>query len=83
MTLRVTLEIIPHGVEDEKRTIEVINISNWGQIDFDSHSYRIEDNDYKKFKAEDQWVTHNRSKGALLLASKALATLDFFRKNHP
>lgn len=31
MTLRVTVEIVPHGIEEQKRTIGVLNISNIGQ----------------------------------------------------
>lgn len=83
MTIRVTLEVVPLGEENQKRTIEVINISNWEQIGFDLYSYRIEDNIYKEFQAEDQWVEHSRKDGALSLVAKALTKLDFFRKNHP
>ncbi len=83
MTLRVTLEIIPFGKEENKRVIEVVNISNWQQTDLDIYSYRIEDNRYKEFREDDQWVDHNRSDGALTLVCRALAKLDFFRKNHP
>lgn len=83
MTLRVTLEIIPFGVESNKRTIEVINISNVEQTDLDLFVYRIEDNRYKEFREDDQFVEHKRSDGALQLVAKALSRLDFFRKNHP
>ena len=83
MTLRVTIEIVPFGEESQKRTIETINISNWEQIGFDLYNYRIEDNRYKEFREDDEWVEHSRKDGALILVSKALAKLDFFRKNHP
>lgn len=77
MTLRVTLEIVPFGNEDEKRTIEVVNISNIG---FDmangKHMYLVEHNEYKKFKSPIV-VYHDRSHGALILAEKAIrAVLD-------
>lgn len=77
MTLRVTLEIVPFGNEDEKRTIEVLNISNIG---FDmangKHTYCVERNEYKKFKSPIV-VYHDRSHGALPLVEKAIrAVLD-------
>jgi len=49
MTLRVTVEIVPHGVEEEKRKIAVFNISNLGPFE-DSQSdflYGVEKNRYK------------------------------------
>lgn len=77
MTLRVTLEIVPFGNEDEKRTIETINISNIG---FDLYNYKymyyIEHNEYKEFKSKIV-IYHDRSQGALILAQKAInAVLD-------
>lgn len=83
MTLRITLEIVPFGEEENKRIIEVINISNSGMTDFDTYQYRIEDNRYKQFREDDVWVEHIRSDGALKLASLALDKVDDQRKNHP
>jgi hypothetical protein len=39
MTLRVTIEIVPFGVERDKRTIGVIDISNQGR-DTDSDNFK-------------------------------------------
>jgi hypothetical protein len=39
MTLRVTIEIVPFGVEKDKRTIGVIDISNQGR-DTDSDNFK-------------------------------------------
>lgn len=75
MTLRVTLEIVPFGNEDEKRTIETVNISNIG-FDLDSckYMYYVEHNEYKEFKSKIV-VYHDRNQGALVLAQKAIAAV--------
>lgn len=80
MTLRVTLEIVPFGDEDQKYVIETVNISNMGpDEEWDDPSiceYIIEHNEYKKFSKPLLAVSHNRKQGALVLAELALAELN-------
>lgn len=81
MTLRVTLEIVPFGNEDNKRTIYQLNIENQGSK---TKAGRAR---YKAILAGDRkltWpITHFRENGALVLASKVLkrvaADLELFR----
>lgn len=76
MTLRVTLEIVPFGDEDKKRTIETLNISNLGpDMEFDNENiceYLIEHNEYKQWSKPNLVIPHNRKQGALVLAELAL-----------
>lgn len=78
MTLRVTLEIIPFGREEDAYTIEQINISN---VTFSegalggAHRYVIEHNAYKEYDESNLRISHKREDGAMLLASKALKEL--------
>lgn len=80
MTLRVTISIVPHGNEDEERTIETLNISNMGvDMEWDDgniYEYLIEHNEYKKFSKPVLTVSHNRKAGALVLAEVALKELN-------
>lgn len=71
MTLRVTIEIIPFGVEEDARVIDVINISNVGRkMDPTFHRYLVEHNCYKTGKGLN--IVHRREDGALALAALAL-----------
>jgi hypothetical protein len=74
MTLRVTLEIVPFGNEDEKRVIEEVNISNLGATDLGVYQYGIEHNKYKTRKY-DAVVEHHRQDGAIKLVSLAMEAL--------
>ena len=80
MTLRLTLEIVPFGNEDEKYTIETVNISNIGKDPEDDsgefYEYIIEHNEYKKFKRPLTMVSFRRKAGALKLAQLALEELN-------
>lgn len=80
MTLRLTLEIVPFGHEDQKYTIETVNISNMGlDLEWDDENineYFVEHNEYKKFSKPILSVTHNRKAGALVLAEVALTELN-------
>ena len=71
MTLRVTLEIVPFGIEENKRTIHQINISNIGKSSGQSggYSYLVELDKEHKFIV----TNHNRENGALRLLEKVLA----------
>lgn len=75
MTLRVTLEIVPFGVEENKRTIHTININNITGIsnvpDVGQHEYEVISDGQKQ-----EWtVKHTRSLGARLLVRKVLDKL--------
>lgn len=69
MTLRVTIEVVPFGVEENKRTIHVLNIHNDGtktragatRYDVDLDGWRLD----RKF-------LHDREDGALELVQKVL-----------
>lgn len=78
MTLRVTLEIVPFGEEQHKRTIDVFNISNIGKaFDPNYHIYVVERNEYKTGSHDLLKVFHKREDGSLVLVKKVLeAVLD-------
>lgn len=76
MTLRVTLEVVPFGIEDNKRTIKTINIHNIGQThsqdpDQCEYSFDVDGN------TAPETVIHFRSEGAPELVRKVLET-EFF-----
>lgn len=81
MTLRVTVEIIPHGREDKARTIDVLNISNvtWSENygPDGKDTYVIERNDYKNYTKETPRCHHNRNLGALALVATAINSLGY------
>lgn len=75
MTLRVTLEIVPGGVESNKRTIHTIDISNIGTTRF--HQEYGEECEYSIIHngtALTETVKHFRNDGASILVQ---AVLDF------
>lgn len=81
MTLRIELSIIPFGIEEEKRIIEVLNISN---VSFDEgitetgeNTYVIEHNNYKNYGELTPRVFHKRSDSALTLLRKSLEVLGY------
>ena len=71
--LRVTIEVVPHGIEDAKRTLEVVEIANDGHGTEEWASYIM------RTKTEPQWVDavyrHTRTYGWLSLVIQALTTL--------
>jgi hypothetical protein len=72
MTLRITIEIVPFGEEDKKRTIGVANISN---VDGD----RICNYEYA-FKgdigvASGHIFNHDRDDGAIELSQRVLTSV--------
>jgi hypothetical protein len=78
MTLRLTLEIVPFGVEANKRVIETVNISNIGEGPMiGSYYYIVEHNDYKNYDDNTPQLLHWRKDGALVLAQRALELLNF------
>lgn len=70
MTLRVTFEIVPFGVEANKRTIHTLNIHNIGTDALGWTEYSFDLNGV----ASTETIVHQRSEGALELARKVLDT---------
>lgn len=73
MTLRVTIEIVPFGFEEDKRTLHTFNINNITGIvnvpDVGLHEYEVIADGQKK----DWTIKHTRSLGAISLVQKVLA----------
>ncbi len=79
MTLRVTLSIVPFGVEEDIYDIHQINISNLGPENKEllkSHicEYGVEVDKYKTGEYNTK-VIHDRTDGALNLVRKVLENL--------
>lgn len=76
MTLRVTLSIVPYGVEEDIYDIHTINISNLGSYptQLDVYRYGVEVDEYKKPDVLDYKyvVSHKRDDGPLQLVMQAL-----------
>ena len=81
MTLRVTLEIVPHGDESLKRIIGVLNISNQGTIDLTCDRGIVCEYSVKADGIVDAvgkrggYFNHNRADGALVCVYKAIEEL--------
>jgi hypothetical protein len=75
MTLRATLEIVPFGNEDAKRTISTINMHNSAETDSSGRYRYYGDIDGKKY--DNIW--HHRKHGAhtLLLLFLEAQSLDY------
>lgn len=72
MTLRVTLSIVPHGIEEDIYDIHTINISNLGIYEGEyCYKYGVEVDKYKT-QEYDHYVFHSRKDGALQLVMQAL-----------
>lgn len=74
MTLRVTIEIVPFGIENNKRTLNILNIHNIGKVEHlleddlkehvsDFYQYEVDETDENGEKKEPYTVIHQRSKG--------------------
>jgi hypothetical protein len=73
--LRVTLEMVPFGQEDRKRTIGVLEVSNIG-VNEDLGDYLIELEEPDKSGVEVEYIKkYPRSKGAWTLVRRALQRL--------
>lgn len=84
MTLRVTVEIVPFGDEEEKRVIDVYNISNLGEGLRDRHGhtpcrYGVEKNKYKTGEY-DLLVSHYRENGYEELVRAVFSHLSVLQK---
>lgn len=76
MTLRVTLSIVPHGIEEDIYNIHQINISNLGPYNkdllrSDVCEYGVEVDKYKT-EEYDYRIIHDRKDGPITLVSLAL-----------
>lgn len=76
MTIRITIEIVPYGIEGNKFVIYEIEASNQRTIEEKGfgnticlYEYRLHDEEALIAQGE---VTHNRKEGALTLVSKIL-----------
>lgn len=79
MPLRVTIDLIPHGDERQRQTLEQITITQEMAYDTDPDGYRgyqivFDDGDRMQF------VTHRRGDGAARLAELALQLIDESRR---
>ena len=76
MTLRVTLEIIPFGVESRKRTIGIIEINNLARktkAGLTCYQARYWDEGKAPMDEPEEWgFTHKRDEGALVCVKKAM-----------
>ncbi len=77
MTLRITIEIVPHGDERYKRTLRVVNVSNTGRTrdekvptDWRHYDYVVKIDGGRKAGCIH---CHNSDDGATELARRALA----------
>ena len=77
MTLRVYIDIVPFGIEDEAYPLYEININNIGGLSNGEHEYSFEVEDVG---VSQETVTHARSEGAIELVRKVLNT-DWIKEN--
>ena len=77
MTLRVYIDIIPFGVEDEAYPLHEISIHNIGGLSNGEHEYSFE---VEGVGVSQETVTHVRSDGAIKLVRKVLST-DWIKDN--
>jgi hypothetical protein len=78
MTLRVTLEIIPHGDEIRKYSLGSIEIHNTGDIGLGLcayHAQQFSDGDTILKETVDGTLEHSRQEGPWVLVKKAIESL--------
>lgn len=76
MTLRVILQIVPYGDEDNVREIGRLDIFNKGAAAADFYSYGVIDMTPKQEGLYTQELYHSRHNGAWVLVGKAIRELD-------
>lgn len=85
MTLRVTLEIVPFGDEDNKREIATINISNVGEVENLGFGHSICNYNYhcsvpmaetREDRGTGTIYNHDRRDGALELVQRVLTSIE-------
>ena len=78
MTLRVNLEIVPHGDETRKYNIGRLDIHNIGDIGLGLCSYKAQqfsDGETLLKETADGTLEHSRQEGAWVLVKKAIESL--------
>ena len=86
MTLRVTLEIVPHGDESQKYLLSCLNISNMGRSDGQQYAhhesfckYKVKQYDFQDnniiVREHNRLINHNRQNGAWMLVSRVIDQL--------
>lgn len=76
MTLRVKLEIVPHGKEEETYEIGRLDIFNVGLAEFGHHEYRVIEINEERGGLHQRSLFHRRQLGAWALVKKALEALE-------
>ena len=76
MVLRVILQIVPHGDEDNIREIGRLDIFNKGRIGFDEYEYGVIDLTPKQEGLFNKTICHERHHGAWTLVYRAIWDLD-------
>jgi len=76
MTLRVKLEIIPHGDEGRAYEIGRLDIFNKGHIDFGHCAYGVIEQTPEIGALHDEEIFHRRDLGAWELVRKAIEELE-------
>lgn len=77
MTLRVTLEIVPHGQEDKKYKIGEMNVYCQNQVrgdlyEYGANIYPVDGDIPEPIETIDRAISHYRSNGPWQLVIKAL-----------
>ncbi len=70
MPLELSIDVIPHGYEQQRQRIGNIRITQVEKLDADPDGERI----YRVVGARDTRVRHRRGDGALALVAKAFAS---------
>ena len=76
MTLRVILQVIPFGDEDQPREIGRLDIFNKGELSEGFHRYGVIDFTTKQEGMFNEEIFHRRENGPWALVAKALNRLD-------
>lgn len=84
MTLRVKLEIVPHGIEENTYDVAEINISNIGEVENLGFGHSICNYKYHcgvpigetiETRAEGTIYNHDRRDGAIALVQRVLTSI--------
>lgn len=78
MTIRILLETVPHGREEDKYEMGCLEVSNIGEDMFGHYKYSVIDLTKGEEGKYDETLLHRRHRGAWILAQKVLE----LRKKH-
>lgn len=76
MTLRVILQVIPHGIEEAAYEIGRLDIFNKGPFEVDCHAYGVIDLTPHQEGLHNKTIYHYQGHGAWYLVKKVLTELD-------